>query len=414
MLPKIDGQFLFVLPLPLVSPTDPKASLFGIVYAYTDAAFNLIGKKELLICKGLAYKLPSPSYLFAQGINPDLIANGLSEVEFLTRLQKILQAPNLDIFTWSLHNLKIVDKMCSRNLEADLLGKVNSLIDVNKILKLDQYLNTGSVPNTDALYKCAKLLGFKESSKHTDLLFKLDALIYLVKHLNTNAQALLNFSLKGKQFKIDTIKNALLKGQTLLDFNTATHEINLLKPLVFDDSKQRLEALVYDNNGITRQFIYLSQFPLLSPATVLTPARQELTKISLNCVNKAFSETDIHSLKLDLNSLSIFEKFYAQLNADDKAYCKQWRSSPKNSLEPPALSCSKEFRQLVFLLRGNNFAGTLIDNELQYYYRMCQSLLMPQLKVYAKELKLLVNQVDENNQEQVMLLATIERYLSSL
>ena len=39
---------------------------------------------------------------------------------------------------------------------------------------------------------------------------------------------------------------------------------------------------------------------------------------------------------------------------------------------------------------------------------------MPQLKVYAKELKLLVNQVDENNQEQVMLLATIERYLSSL
>ena len=73
------------------------------------------------------------------------------------------------------------------------------------------------------------------------------------------AQALLNFSLKGKQFKLDTIKNALLKQQTLLDFNTATHEINLLKPLVFDDSKQRLEALVYDNNGITRQFIYLSQ-----------------------------------------------------------------------------------------------------------------------------------------------------------
>ena len=109
MLPNLNSQYLFILPLPYSAPSS-KASLYGVAYVLTDAAFNILGQKGYIKCKGIEYLLPSPVYLFSQGIDPYTIKNGLSIERFLDEAEKILHNPNVTIFTWSIRNLKILER----------------------------------------------------------------------------------------------------------------------------------------------------------------------------------------------------------------------------------------------------------------------------------------------------------------
>ena len=87
-----DRKLLFLLPEPVSSPDDKYPNLYSLSYVLTDLNFNIIDKNELITCKGYDYRLPSPSYLFTQGIDPYTIKNGLSVEKFLDESEKILQA----------------------------------------------------------------------------------------------------------------------------------------------------------------------------------------------------------------------------------------------------------------------------------------------------------------------------------
>lgn len=414
MLPKIDGKYLFILPLPSSSPKEHNATLYGVVYAFTDAAFNLIGKKELLICKGLSYKLPSPSYLFAQGIDPYTIKTAPTEYEFYQKLKAILTTPNTDVFTWSLHNLKIARKLALRLADVDAFDNLQSLVDVNKLVKLDEYFATGNIFASDSLLLCANHCLFTQKIAYDDHEGKLDALIYLVKHLCDNSYALLQYCTQGRTFNLKKFESAIAKRQTLLDLNLQKRQLEILLPLALDKAQKNVSALVFDGQSVVYKNLELCDFGIWSPSSVLTPQRVQTTKFDLNEANSTLLSTDVSKLSFDASSISEEQRFLTSLSDKDREYYLNLRFANKHGITSPELCYSKTLRQLVFLLRGNNFANTLIDQELQFFYQHCRKMLLEGAVVYSKELALLANKIDENNESQLKLVDKIGSYLNNL
>lgn len=404
-----DRKLLFLLPEPVTSPEDKFPSLYSLSYVLTDLNFNIIDKNELITCKGYDYRLPSPSYLFTQGIDPYSIKNGMSIEKFLDEAEKILHNPNVTIFTWSIRNLKILESMCLRQFrEPVILDSVYSLADVNKVLKLSELFTDGKCLNTDSLIKCAFKYGFKEKLSIYDRLGRLKALIHIVKELNLKHTALLNYMTRPHAQKTEEIYKAVSQGKLLIDYNVKERTIDVLKPLSV--SGNDIDALYFDGNEVRRKFYRLDDFGVLSPATVLTPQRQALVNILLQQVVSLLNKTNPKVVKWD-EIKNYSKEFFKDFSQKEYAeYQKVLFNNNKGSVVAAPLTTSNSYRNMVFLFRGNNYKRTLLDSELTAYYRVCASMLEKQLSNYAAELKYLSNSVNENSDEELKLIDKIKNY----
>lgn len=410
MLPYLDYKYLFILPLPLCSPKDKYAMLYGFSYILTDAVFNRIGSATTVCCRGYDYILPSPSYLFMQGIDPYKIRQGLLVDPFIDELEKQLHAPNLAVFTWSVHNLKIVEKMCLKQFrDCDTLDKVNIIADINRVLKLHDNLKDGKSVNTDSLLNCAKAKGFKEKFSIFSQEAKLEALLYLVRYLHDEDPALLNYALKPREFKAAFIKKSLENNRCMANYSVSDKCIEIIKPLSVKENL--MDALYFDGNNVARRYYDLNDAELLSPATVLTEERQKITGIDLKRTIKALISHDPDSLVPNSSSLPYRYTFFKEFTPNDLKFY-QSALSLKNhaAITKAPLNTSLALRELVFLYRGNSLAKSMMDTELRAYYKKCQTLITKQVASYLKELKFLLNSIDENNEEQLRLFKLLERY----
>ena len=210
----LNRQYLFVLPLPMSAP-GLHGSLYGLAYVVTDRYFNIIGNKELITCKGVDYRLPSPSYLFSLGLDPYQIKKGLNECEFLDKVSVLLCNPNVDIFTWSSRNLTILESMCLRNIHPNNIFKnIHCLIDINRVLKMHEIFTYGQIFKSDALLTCAKKYGLNiNTNTSVSVSDRLDALVYMVKTMCQQNMQMINFMLKSQSEKLNLIENAINQGK---------------------------------------------------------------------------------------------------------------------------------------------------------------------------------------------------------
>ncbi|MGN1280916.1 MAG: hypothetical protein ACI4UM_03300 [Succinivibrio sp.] len=409
MLPLLDYKYLFILPMPMCSPQDKYAMLYGFSYVLTDANFNTIGNTTTICCRGYEYRLPSPSYLFMQGIDPYRIKHGLEVSSFIDELEKQLHAPNVAVFTWSVHNLKIVEKMCLRQFrECDTLDRVSILADINKVLKLHDTLNQGQSLKSDSLINCAKAKGFREPKPLSEHEAKLQALIYLVKYLHDEDPALLKYSLRNRNEKAEFINRTIANSRCMSNYNTTDRCIEILKPLSFTDNL--IDALYYDGNNVVRRFYDINDFDVLSPATVLTEQRQKITGIELDRIVDALNRHGNKSYE-NTNSLPFRYSFFKDFSQKDMELYESIKSLKNSAAVTKApLNTSLLLRELVFLYRGNSLAKTMMDSELGAYYKKCRELVSKQIGTYKKELDFLLNRIDENNEDQIRLLKKLQHY----
>lgn len=408
MLPRIDGKYLFILPLPLSAPGE-NATLYGVAFLYTDANFNIIGKKELLTCRGLDYRLPSPSYLFSLGIDPYTIKKGLTEDEFIEELDTILTNPNIDIFTWSIRNLQITEYMSLRLFRtADILKRVHALVDINKVLKLHELLTEGKTVNSDSMLTCAKALGFKGQLAKTDILGRLDVLLYIVQQVHFMNGPLLNYMLKPYNDKCNELVEAITKQSFLIDYNTKERCIEILKPIDLTDSY--LDAIYFNGQDVSRKIYPLTEYSILAPSAVLTDNRQKILNLDLNAIKELLNSVDTNTIEKEAQKKYFIDEFYDKFTKEDLALFEENMSKNKASFVNAPLKASVEFRKLVALFRGNNYKKTLLDNELQSFYKQCAKSIQAQLNSYSKELISLTNIVNENNEDEVRLLEKIRHY----
>lgn len=408
----LNRQYLFVLPMPVSAP-GVNGTLYGIAYAVTDAYFNIVGNKEIITCKGVDYRLPSPSYLFSLGIDPFTISKGLSECDFLDKVSALLSNPNVDIFTWSSRNLGILQSMAYRNIhEFNLLKNTSCIIDINRVLKMHELFTNGQIFNSDALIACAKKYGLQSKLNNFSACDRLDALIHIVKCMCQQNAAMVSFMLKSTDMKKQMLQSSIASGKFLVDYNVKEHCLEVLKPLyLYDDY---LEALYYDGANVLKKYYPLSDFPVFSPSAVLTQDRQALTGVNLNEAIFAINAVDQKKIQADESTLPLGYSFFSKLTDNDLAVYREYLPLKKESLSQAPLSCSQSFRNLVFMLRGSNFTNTLLDNELQIYYKKCSSSIQAQLAQYVQEFKGILGRVNENDAEQLKLVEKIRAYPEKL
>lgn len=405
----LNRQYLFVLPLPMSAPGLP-GSLYGLAYVVTDRYFNIIGNKELITCKGVDYRLPSPSYLFSLGLDPYQIKKGLNECEFLDKVSVLLCNPNVDIFTWSSRNLTILESMCLRNIHPNNIFKnIHCLIDINRVLKMHEIFTYGQIFKSDALLTCAKKYGLNINTNTSVSVFdRLDALVYMVKTMCQQNMQMINFMLKSQNEKLNLIENAINQGKYLVDYNVKEHCIEVLKPLrLFDDY---LEALYFDGANVLKKNYLINEFHVFSPAGVLTQDRQSLTGINLNEVLMAISAREHSAFEEDKVNIPLSQSFFKNFTQTDLKTYDEYMTVQKEALGMAPLSCSLNFRNLVFMLRGSNYRNTMLDNELQLYYKKCTSAIQAQLPLYAGELKAVLGRVNENSEDELKLVEKIRTY----
>lgn len=299
--------------------------------------------------------------------------------------------------------------MCLRQFrEPTILDNVYALTDVNKVLKLSELFTDGKCLNTDSLLKCAFVYGFKEKLSIYDRLGRLRALIHIVKELNLKQTALLNYMTRPHAQKGEQLNKAIAQGKFLVEYNVKERSLEVLKPLSLNGND--IDALYFDGNEVRRKYYRLDDFGVLSPATVLTQERQALVNIPLAQITNFLSNANLESVKWDeiKNYSKEFFKDFSQKEYEE--YQKILFNNNKGAVVAAPLTTSSNYRNIVFLFRGNNYKGTLLDSELTAYFKVCAAMLEKQLPNYATELKYLSNSVNENSDEELKLINKIKNY----
>lgn len=400
----IKRKYAFVLPLPLNNPAS-KAALYGIAYILADENLNLLGEREIITCRGLDDLLPSPNYLFSQGLDPFAIKKGLSEEEFLNILSEKIFNSETTVVTWSVRNLKILEQLCIRNFrKPDILKEAYCVCDVNRVLKLHEILDNGIPFYSDGLSACAAKYGFVGKIAKSEHTKRLDLLIYLFRYLSQVNGPLLRFVLRRYQDRIEALSNSITSDKYLLEYDLASRSIEIIKPLSLQEDT--LKALYYDGNDVLPKNYELTDFGILSPATVLTPQRESVVNLSLKVAVAALKD----ALVTENNEKSAYQKFLSTLSEADLAHYQQSLDLKNRAFIRADEKCTESFRQYIALFAGNNYRENLSDSELQKYYRYCSAKIQSQLKQYLRELENLMATADENRTEDVALIRRIQAY----
>ncbi len=374
-------KHLVVLPLPLNAPAG-LATLAGLVYVYTDEHFSPLGNKEVLTLKCLDYCLPSPGYLYAQNIDPYSLNQGLSEEEFIKKVIPLF-SPDTIIYTWSLHNLKILNQICMRTLRPlNLCKEVGGIVDLNLCLKVHELFSTGNYSSSSALERMVEKYKLLEKIDDSNNIQRLDHLLALGSYLNTVNPHLLNYMARDKSIHRLEIEKAIANDKYLFELNIHTGT-EVLKPLSIVDDK--LRALCFDGGAVLYKSYDLYDFGLLSPATVLTEQRQHLLNLDLlDAESHILNMPPQNSAKPNnvkpvfFDSLSAQEQDFLNLIVDKGVPVEKF---------PEFLS--KKCRKMLLLYFGSNHQKDLLDNELVSYFSLCKQYLEKQLSRYSSELSTL-------------------------
>ncbi|MDY6421252.1 MAG: hypothetical protein SPL03_11980, partial [Succinivibrio dextrinosolvens] len=309
------------------------------------------------------------------------------------------------VITWSIRNLKVLEQICLRNFrKPDILKKAYCVCDVNRVLKLHEILEGGIPFYSDGLSACAAKYGYQDKISKSEHTKRLDLLIYLFRYLSQVNGPLLRFVLRSYQDRIDSLSNIIAAEKYLLEYDSLSHSIEIIRPLSLREDT--LEALYYDGNDVLPKSYKLTDFGILSPATVLTPQRESIVNLSLRDAVTALKEASVPQNK----EKRAYQTFLGTLSEADSVHYQNSLKLKNRAFIRADNNCSESYRLYVALFSGNNYRENLSDSELHKYYRYCSVQIQSQLKQYIRELENLMATADENKTEDVSLIRKIQSY----
>ena len=410
MLPFVNSHYLFIISHPICAPGTDKSALAAVSYFITDAAYNIVAKMQQLRCKRPDYILPSPNYLYSQLIDPYSTDKGDSELDFYTKLEKLLLTENLKIFTWSVRNFSIIESIAYRTLQThNLLDTVANITDINKVIKVHEIFDNGECTKSDNLIVCAEKYGFIADKDESDYINKLNALLHLVKHLEQVNPQLLRYTLSDRYSKISEVKEEIKKGNCLVNYSPKHHQLELLKPIICNDVY--IKANYFDGNCVLEKYYSFNDANLFAPVKVLTDKRQQLINIDAKAICSLLDNTPSDN---NFNPESLLIKQKESFTQSDLQFFNECQSMNKFIIDEAPLSCSHDFREFILRFRGNNFKKTLIDTELNQYYKICINEIKKQSKAYSSELNALISIDDGKNEKTVKIINSLISYINDL
>jgi len=378
----METKRLLLLPLPLNAPQG-LSSLYGIMYTECDEHFNPLGKSELLTLRSLDYCMPSPGYLYAQHIDPYTLDEGVSEEEFLNRIEHLFNEDTI-IYTWSLGNLKILNQLCQRNLREDLLiTRPRCIVDLNLCLKVHELFKEGDCSRSSNLERLGKKYKLSDDLNNQDILHKLMLLKTMAQYLNSVNPHLLAYMSRDLCLHKKEIEKALLENKYLFELNLHDECTEILKPLALEHNT--LTALCFDGGQVLKKVYDLYDYTLLAPSGVLTLERQRLLNLDLlDAKSYLLNVPPQQPTVLHERRPRSFECF----TKEERDFIRKLRTEGVHEAFFLEQSSAK-FRKYLLLYYGANHQKLLSDLDLKSYYALCKQYLEKQLPRYFNELNTL-------------------------
>ncbi|MBP5244600.1 MAG: hypothetical protein J6Z28_07805, partial [Succinivibrio sp.] len=234
---------------------------------------------------------------------------------------------------------------------------------------------------------------------------RLDLLEYLFRYLGQVNPSLLRFALRSTKDRHDSLEKIISGNKYLLEFDLKTRSIEIIRPLKLNDDS--ISALYFDGNDVLFKNYELTDFGILSPATVLTAQREKVVNLSLNEAVEALNRADIPE---DVKSDNAYDVFISRLSEQDLKHYNEALDSQKRGFIRADDSSSDSYRRYLMLFAGNNYKENFSDSELQSYYRYCSAQIQSQVNSYLRELENLMENTDSRIPENVNLIRRIQAY----
>ncbi len=403
-------RFLLLQAVPL-GRVNLAALTAGCSFLRTDQDLNPIGTASCLPCALPYHSLPSPSFLFRQKIDPRTLREGLKERAFLSEIAKLIDE-DVVILTYGAGYLQILEAMALRNFtDPDLLSKAACVLDLKEALKVHALLNCPSLKLGQSLLDNAKVLGLYLDQSLDSNGQKLQALRELYLYLKTRDGSLLSFLQRPLSSKLKLVQEVLSSGGplTLIEdgkvglFKAACLQGSAVKGFGIDEDLKLKECLVPLTRGLC-----------LAPMGILNEQRQRALRLNVPLMKDKLLKFACEHKDYVFKQQTLTEQFFAMLDDRSRAFYQECTQTDPRALSYAPLSVQKKLAHTLLLFRAANHFGTLIDEEQQYYYKMCSQILRKKAEIYVKELDYLAQNLDEKDQDGLALLNKIAAFIENL
>ncbi|MCR5084801.1 MAG: hypothetical protein K6A65_04800 [Succinivibrionaceae bacterium] len=385
-LPRLNGQYLFLLPVPISAP-GPHGRLAGVVATRTDAALTEVAAREFIPCALPAHLLPDPAYLISQDIDPAALSGRQTEARFYERLRSMLSNPDLDVFTWSGRYLETLDAIALRAFrEPGLPLLPRQVVDVSGMLAFCHLFGHLPHPPAASLLGAAAQLGFAGSSG-SELFQKLDALLHIVRAVMESDLALLRYALRSRDEIRAVAERAMAGGKPLLRVERL--RVHLLRPLAID--AQSLSCI--DTDGIEERPLRLplARHELIAPASVLTPGRERSLGVDAARMAEALRVADPGLIE---GCPAPFAKaFMDALLPPERELVLRLRTMEVSNFDPPPITVSAGLRDLILDCKGENAPGALTEGERTAFEERARQLAARDLAAWRHALAALSRRI---------------------
>ncbi|MCI6797130.1 MAG: hypothetical protein MR571_04615, partial [Succinatimonas sp.] len=284
------APFLYLLTMPITS--DERGRLGGVIFAHADACLRPLETPQFIWCKLPERILPSPGYLFVQGINPALLRRGLNERCFIEKVQNLIKDRTL--ITWDAKRLSTLSKCAIRSFRNDdksfPVSRVSGLADLRSILHAAHLLGSLSKAPHKALDAAAQEYNCQKQSKRSPQR-RLCQLQDLTLMLRASHQALFDYQLRSNEFKNSLLTKAL-KEQSLLSCITADGMLYLIKIINRNSHSNEYQCLqVGREKQVKTKYINVLDGNIIAPAGVLTNERCDRLQLDLITLKKTLDRS---------------------------------------------------------------------------------------------------------------------------
>lgn len=403
-------RFLLLQAVPL-SQANLAALTAGCSFLRTDQDLNPIGRAAYLPCALSYHSLPSPSFLFRQKIDPRTLREGLKERAFLEEIAKLIDDDAV-IITYGAGYLQILEAMGLRNFtDPDLLSKASCVLDLKEALKVHTLLNGPSVKLGQSLLENARALGLPVDQSLEPWQQKLQALRELYLYLKSRDGPMLSFLQRPLSSKLKLVREVLASGGPLTLIENG--QVCLFKAVSLNGTTVKGFGIDADLK-LTERLVPLTRGLCLAPLGILNEQRQRALGLDVPSMKDKLLKFAAEHPGYVFKKQTLTEQFFSQLDERSRAFYQECKETDPRALSYAPLSVQKKLAHTLLLFRAANHFGTLIDEEQQYYYKMCSQILRKKAEVYVKELDYLAQNLDEKDKEGPALLNKIAAFIENL
>ena len=397
------APFLYLLPLPISS--DEKGRLGGVVFAHADAYLRPLEPPQFIWCKLPERILPSPGYLFVQGINPAFLKRGFNERIFVEKVQKLILART--VITWDAKRISTLSKCAMRAFKSGVkyypISDASGLTDLRSALHAAYLLGSLTKAPYKALDITAKLYNCQKLSKRSPER-RLCELQDLALMLRSSHQALFDYQLRSTEFK-NSLLNKSLKEQSPLTCITSNGTIYLTKVINRDDQNNEFLSLqIGRKNQVKTENVSSLDGTIIAPEGVLTKERCDRLHFDLATLKKALCTTP------SVSNFGSFENtdYFDPTNEHDLKFLKT--AFDAQDIPEPFKECSTKLMEHYFFYLGDNKRGKLSYVQYKRYETISRAQVQKQLPKYINEAQALINHADEDSKDDALLMNAIANY----